>query len=279
MTVVTHLTALYSAARIILWVEDPFTRDYLTKLWGDPPEIAFLISGGNSSISPMIQGAEREGFRHVFGLVDRDFGHTNIHNWNNTPGPGVFYLPRHEVENYPLDAGAIQGCALNNRGRSRQDVETELSRLAAQQPIWLACRRVLSDIRRSIQNDFPQHPAIVNVPTIADAEQHIISSPLFTRLPADVTNWTQAGTVLAALQSAEAAYNADLTSGAWRTEFSGKEIFRRVRDYVYQPPQNPGNPDSDLAKMIGEWQHTNNQVPTDLAQLRSALRVRVGLPP
>ena len=32
MTAVAHLNALYSAARIVLWVEDPVTRDYLTKV-------------------------------------------------------------------------------------------------------------------------------------------------------------------------------------------------------------------------------------------------------
>ncbi|MFO0877583.1 MAG: hypothetical protein U0840_09425 [Gemmataceae bacterium] len=279
MTAVAHLNALYSAARIILWVEDPITRDYLTRVWGDPPEIAFLISGGNASISPTVQAAEREGIGHVFGLVDRDFGRTNMASWNNPAGPRLFYLPRHEVENYALDASAIEGCGLNNRGRSVADVDTELSRLAALQPIWLACRRVLTEIRRAVLDNYPAHPTTVAMPTVAAAEQHIVGSPWFAQLPATAHQWTQPGAVLAALQAAETGYNADLASGNWRVEFSGKEIFRRVRDYVYQPPQNPGTPDSDFAKAIGEWQQANNQVPADLAQLRSALRARVGLSP
>ncbi len=38
-------------------------------------------------------------------------------------------------------------------------------------------------------------------------------------------------------------------------------------------------PNSDFAKEIGEWQKSNNQVSPDLVQLRSALRVKVGIPP
>ncbi|MDB5312342.1 MAG: hypothetical protein JWO38_6544 [Gemmataceae bacterium] len=278
MTAVAHLAALYSAAPIILWVEDPITRDYLTKVWDDPPEISFLIAGGKASVRPTVSAAEQEGISHVFGLADRDFGHSNIANWN-AAGTRVFYLPRHEIENYTLDVPAIHGCALHNRGRSVADVATELNRLAMTQPIWLACRRVISDLREEIQGDFPGHPALVAVTTLLLAEQHIVASNWFTQLSVRAATWTRPGYLATKLQDAERAFNAARVNGTWLSEFSGRELFRPLRSYVYQPPRLPGNPDSDFAKAVGEWQQANNAGPADLTQLRSALRIKVGLPP
>lgn len=277
MTGISHLNSLYAAAKIILWVEDSLTRDYLAKGWGDPAEIAFLISGGNSSIRPAVQAAERDNYKHVFGLVDRDFGYTNYTSWNTPSGSRIFTLPRHEIENYALDANAIAGCSLNNRSRSVSDIEDELQRLAKLQPTWLACRRVLVKIRETLQHDYPSHPSATSIPTIADAESHIVSSQWFGELPLRSYRWTTPGTVRAELHNAEAEYLAELNNGDWFATFSGKEIFRRVRDFVYQPPQKPGSPDNDFAKAIGDWQLSNNLVPADLIDLRQALRARVGL--
>ncbi|WP_088259745.1 hypothetical protein [Fimbriiglobus ruber] len=80
MTAVAHLSSLYSAAPIILWVEDSVTHDYLTKVWADPPEFRLYIAGGNTSIHAAVSAAEREAIDHVFGLVDLDFGQTNQAN-------------------------------------------------------------------------------------------------------------------------------------------------------------------------------------------------------
>lgn len=278
MTSVSHLNALYSAAPIVLWVEDAVTRDYLKKGWGDPSEIEFLVAGGNEAIPPTVQAAVREGITHVYGVVDRDFSNSNISGWSN-PDLRVFRLPRHEIENYCLDSVAIQGCGLNNRKRDQTQVNAELLRLANLQPSWLACRRVLWRMRADIQQDFPSHPNIVDVSTTLQAEQHSVNSSWYTQLTTRSSQWAQPTTVRNELLAAEADHLAAIGSGAWLGEFSGKEIFRQIRSFVYQPPQNPGSRDSDFAKSIGDWQFSNNQLPPDLNQLRSALRVRVGLPP
>jgi hypothetical protein len=276
MTAVAHLNALYSVAPIVLWVEDAVTRDYLTKVWGDPSEIAFLIAGGNEAVSPAVETAGRD-IPHVFGLIDRDFGTSNVGTWNN-PQVRVFRLPRHEVENYCLDSVAIQGCGLNNRGRDQGPVDSELLRLASMQPSWLACRRVLSRMQVGVSGDFPADPKIANILTVVEAEQHIVTCSWYTQLMPRSSRWTAAGVVLAELQAAETDYRTAVGNGTWRDEFSGKEIFRQAHSFVYQP-RNPGSHDSDFAKSIGDWQFSNNQVPADLVTLRSALRVRVGLPP
>ncbi|OWK36798.1 hypothetical protein [Fimbriiglobus ruber] len=178
-----------------------------------------------------------------------------------------------------MDATAVQNCNLNTRKRTLTEIEVELNRLANSQPAWLACRQVLTRMRQDVQQDFPSHPNLAAVTTVAQAEQHITTAPWFNSLSAKATAWTTAGRVLSELQAAEQVFSAALTNGQWVAEFSGKEMFRRLRDYVYQPPQNPGYPDSDFAKAIGEWQQTNGQVPADLVDLRSALRSKVGLPP
>ncbi|MDY3560911.1 DUF4435 domain-containing protein [Gemmata sp. JC673] len=280
MTAVAHLSSFYSAAPIVLWVEDVVTRDYLTKVWGDPAEIAFFIAGGNTAVRPAVETARREGIGHVFGLIDRDFGHTNIASWANLGADiRIFYPPRHEIENYTLDAAALAGCSLHNRRRTGAQITTRLEELVAQQPAWLACRRVVTEMRTDVLGNFPEHPSLAHVTTVAQAEQHITGSDWFAQIAGRVGTWATAGHVSARLRAAEANFTAALASGAWLMDFSGKEIFRRVREYVYQPPQNPGSPDSDFAKTIGEWQLTNNVVPADLTQLHSALRVRVGLAP
>jgi hypothetical protein len=271
------LNSLYSMAPIVLWVEDTVTRDYLTKLWGDPSEIAFLIAGGNEAVSPAVETAGREGISHVFGLVDRDFGTSNVGTWNN-PQVRVFRLPRHEVENYCLDSVAIQGCGLNNRGRDQGQMDSELLRLANMQPSWLACRRVLSRMQVDVSGDFPADPKIANIPTVVEAERHIVTCSWYTQLMTRSSQWTAAGSVLAELHAAETDYRAAVGNGTWRDEFSGKEIFRQVRSFVYQP-RNPGSHDSDFAKSIGDWQFSKNRIPPDLEQLRRVLRGRVGLPP
>ena len=159
MTVVAHLRSLYSAAPIILWVEDVITRDYLGKVWGDPSEVAFMIGGTASGIHATVHTAIREGISHVFGLVDRDFGTTNRPQWND-PQTRVFRLPRHEVENYSMDAHAVTGCLLNNRGRTLVQVQNEMDRLAGLQPHWLACRRVLRQLREVVLNGYPASPPV-----------------------------------------------------------------------------------------------------------------------
>ena len=133
-------------------------------------------------------------------------------------------------------------------------------------------------MRTELLGDFPPHPRLIDITTTAQVEQYIITSLWFTQLTARATTWTTTGHVLSEAQTAEAANLTALVNGTWAIEFSGKEIVRPLRSYVYQP-RTAGDHDSDFAKAIGEWQNANAQIPADLIQLRSVLRVKVGLPP
>lgn len=158
----------------------------------------------------------------MFGLVDRDFGTTNITKWS-IPGTPQFRLPRHEIENYLLDADAILNCGLNTQRRSQGDIDGELDRLAGLQPAWLACRMVLTEMRRDIQSTFPQHPGVGQIPSKIDAETYIQSSHWYGQVVVEATRWTTAPSVATAIVAAELLYQKKLANGEWRIDFPVKK--------------------------------------------------------
>jgi hypothetical protein len=274
-----HLDSLYKAARIVLWVEDTLTRDYLRAAWGNTPDVAFYVAGGNEHIPRLVTAARQlpTPIGHVFGVLDRDFGRTNRPSWATADN---FKLPRHEMENYLLDKDALSGIVpFNNRGRSIADIDTEMQRLAARQPAWLACRHAIQHLRGQALQDFPSSPGVVHVPDVPAAINRIVSSTWYTQVIGRLNAAVTTAEVTNQINGAFGQYQADLTSGVWVESFSGKEIFRELRSYVYQPQHNPGEPDNDVAKAIGAWQLANNRVPQDITDLLSALRTRVGLTP
>ena len=71
MTAATQLGSMFNVAPIIVWVEDSLTRDYLSKVWNDDPEIAFFLAGNSTAVRPVVEAARFENLNHVFGIVDR----------------------------------------------------------------------------------------------------------------------------------------------------------------------------------------------------------------
>ena len=53
--------ALYRGT-INLWVEDELSREYLSALWKSPPDIFFLIAGGNEGVGAVVKDAETAAF-------------------------------------------------------------------------------------------------------------------------------------------------------------------------------------------------------------------------
>jgi len=65
-------------------------------------------------------------------------------------------------------------------------------------------------------------------------------------------------------------------NGEWIHEFSGKEIFREIRGFLFNENYtNPENMDIDLAMAVGEWQYVNDRVPAELRVLKDTLKRRV----
>ena len=118
--------SLYRAP-INLWVEDEFTRTYISEVWNDPT-VSFLIGGGHEGVQAVVKDAEESGFPNVFALIDRDFRQSNRQFWLD-PGKTFrrFILRVHEIENHLLDARALASIRLNNLGKTPDEIETMMA--------------------------------------------------------------------------------------------------------------------------------------------------------
>ena len=79
----THLQRLLTERPLVLWVEDTITKAYLERIW-QPDDSLFqiLVAGGNDSVGAVVHDLRDQGYDHVFGLADRDFGEGNMDSWN-----------------------------------------------------------------------------------------------------------------------------------------------------------------------------------------------------
>jgi hypothetical protein len=270
------LTALYSAA-IILWVEDQLTSTYLGECWNDP-DIAFRIAGATQGVRAIVSSARQNGYLHVFGFVDRDFGYTNRPRWSDPAASPVFVPEVSEAENYLLDPDHLAGCDLNNGSRTAAEVRTRLLVRAGQMVWWMALRQVLTDLRGQLVQDFPSHS---EVRSLADAEQLICNSPWYLNLAGFATTITTPGHVSGRLTAAHAMATTELGNGRWQQTFSGKTLLRDLQGWLYNPPPGaataPAERDRDLARSVARWQVANFVVPVEVSELRAALRGRVGI--
>jgi hypothetical protein len=279
VTVDTSLPDLYRGP-INVWVEDVLTREYLHGVWGDP-NVRFLIAASNEGISRVVEDARASGLRNVFGVADRDFARSNMADWNDpAKDPRRFIPPVHEMENYLLDAEALAETAVNNEKKSRAEIEGRMKERAGQLAWWMACRHVLWRIRSLCLDGFPAHPKSADISERASAVNYIVTNPWYARFPAGASDIGDAAKIEDWLAEAHAQYEQDLQTGAWRQTFSGKEIFRDVRTFVYHPKKSasPAQHDVDVAKTIAAWQLANDRIPPDLVNLLKSLRARVASP-
>ena len=268
----SDLSAAYSRTPIVVWVEDDVTKQYLTEVWNDNG-VSFLIAGSNEAVHAVVGDAD---LNHVFGIVDRDFGRTNYDKWLNPDSSfKVFRLPVSEIENYLLDAQCIAGCNVNFNHRSESEVEERIAVHAQTMVCWLACRDVLADYHDDIVKDFPFHPR-QNIDSSAAAESYIREQSWFQDIADRVANLSEQ--LPSKLQTAEAERRAQLASGDWRVKYSGKELFREVRGYVFQPSSGSSTErDIAFARSVAKVQVLNSTVPDSLQTLLTALKTRVGI--
>lgn len=271
----TDLSASYSRTPIIVWVEDELTKHYLTEIWNDN-DIGFLVAGSNEAVHAVVRDARDAELIHVFGIVDRDFGLSNVDKWMNTSSMvKVFRLPVLEIENYLLDAGLIAECSANFNRRTEDQIEQKLAAHARQMVCWLACRDVLSEYHDDIARDFPKHPK-QNIQTLNDAEGYIRSQTWFKEIAVRVADL--AIHLMNKLQAAEETRKAQLERGEWRREYAGKELFREVRGYVFQGGKGShSQKDIALARSIATVQIEKSTIPAELRMLQTALKSRVGI--
>ncbi len=271
--------ALYNG-RINLWTEDDLTRAYLSALWNEPG-VNFPIGGGRDGVKGMLEDAKKAGYPNVFGVVDRDFGKSNYDDWFMlNPTLRRFILPRHEMENFLLDAPSLEGCSFNTHRRVAAEIESILKAEATRRCWSSACRDVIGHIRGRFFDDFIAHPTMPPVDSHAAARDHIASSRWFQALPRRSAGMTDARLDRLLTRAYDRADRL-LDSGGWRVEFSGKEIFKVVGNQIFNRATAPtyqakgAEFDRDLAVSIAEWQVANNAVPNELDDLLRALKTRI----
>lgn len=266
---------------INLWVEDTMTRDYLRKVWQDPPAIMFYVGGGNEGVSAVLREAEIAGLNNVFAFIDRDFNASNRANWNNPVATSRRFVSScHEIENHLLAPDALANCALNTGNRNAADIKMRMHQRATELAWWLACRCVIAETRAATLQDFPSHPKCPPVVDQTSAEAYILGLSWWAHIQAYVPSLTSAD-LCTRLAVHYANVRTWLGTDQWTVEFPGKELFLHVSGWVYSNPPAGGSAtlnQSDLAKSIGEWQAANNQVPQELTDLLTVLKSRAGVP-
>jgi hypothetical protein len=275
----SDLIAAYIRARVVLWVEDDETRQYLQGAWQQDPDITFLMGGGSESIRAVVADARKRGIDHVFGLVDRDLGKSNRSQWGGS-GIAVFQPEVHELENWLIDpqAWAKLPPPYNPQSRSAADLAQRLQEAAAQMSWYMATRRVLAEARNR-SGHWPRHPKPREVADEASAARWIAEEMLRT----DWANQSAAvgkelnddPARLALLREAEAEYSAHLRDGTWQARFSGKELVHAIFGYVRAAVESPTK--SDYCRVLGAVQRDDNRVPAEVVDLLGALKSTAGL--
>lgn len=248
----TTLLDLYRGP-LSIWVEDTLTHEVLTELWADP-QINVLVANGKPAVLYLIRSRPERFRSRVYGVVDRDFERDNQAQWLE-PTESVLRLPAHELENLLLDFEVLSQLS---GMESAADVEARARKCAGELVYWMACKGVLRDMQKSLGAAFPADPR-----TDVCSEQKR----------------------LAELQSQEQRLRADLKTDAWQQSFSGKELFRRLRERVPKldaTAQRPPYPTSasrnlNLAKQITRKMRELGRIPPAIAELHQVLRRKANL--
>ena len=236
----------------------------------------------NETVIGVVHDLREQGYGHVWGFTDRDFSHTNRANWLNPQAGIEVYKPTaFELENYLLDWLVLAGCGENMKRlhRTADDIKDRAENYAQSMVWWMACCKVLADYWERLVGMFPGYPKISQIRNLDEARDHILNDRnWFISFPTQAAHIQDTDKVNGDLTNVYDVYRNDLQSGVWVQSFSGKEIFRRVRGYLFNRRYaSDEEMDVDLAKSIADWQVLNNAIPQELLELKSVIRQRVGI--
>lgn len=268
----------HTSRPITLWVEDEITKEYLLKLWQPEDQFCYIrIAGPKDVVRGLVHDERLQGKRNIFGLVDRDFGKSNREKWKDlNPELGPFCPSVFELENFLLSWEALEQCSENQRlfKRTRNEIESRAKRDAEKMVWWMACRSVISGFRDLLVGNFIAHPTIENISSETEAINFITNNAWYQNLSSTSATILQAESVAQRLQAAHTLHSNQFSSGTWVREFPGKEIYHRLRGYIYESNLTD-DPDVDLAKSIAEWQVANTKIPEELVELKNSILKRV----
>jgi hypothetical protein len=283
MSVITSgLPFIYRPDKAHVWVEDIITEQYLSEIWQDS-SIVFHVGGGNQTIRAVAHAAVSQGHPNVLGIIDRDYGQTNFNQWTNPASTArVLSLPVHELENYLLDSDALAGCVLNNLGRTPAAIDMHIRHVAGLYEWQVSAAQVIAEWRDAFQSDFPAHPSRVEAADNLTTQAYLQGAPWYAALSARANTVTAAGEPATTLAVKYAMTNTWLLGGDWKERFPGKEIFRDVRGYIYDPAALGAlaggiQPDTDVAKAVATWQRNNTRIPPALQALQTVIHTKTGV--
>lgn len=277
----TGLPSLLSKRKIVLWVEDRLTREYLYSIWPDESERFNIMSGGgHKAVRGIVNELKGQKYSNVFGLTDRDFYPTNRGRWKeNDPNLVIFRPERVEIENYLLDWDAMAGCGQNrmlNR-KSVHDIKNRADEIAEKMVWWMACKSVLNDFWEILTESFPEHPKPNKINSLKEAEDYIVEQEWYVSLRPKTDQIINAP-LSEQLKNRGDLYQSRLQDGSWVNDFSGKQIYKSLCGFVLEDPnRRTSEKEIDLAISIGEWQYKDKKIPPELIELKDALKVRVGI--
>jgi hypothetical protein len=276
----SFLSAIYKKRPINLWVEDEPTRAYLGHVWQDN-DIELLLAGGAEQVQSLVHDS---GQRNVFGYRSRgfDFDRSNAQVWRDDDSTQVWISGAFEAANFILDEDAIAGSIFNTAESSARAIAEDMLRLAAPQSWWMACRSVVASLSKRANLGFIRRPDRARVADKTSALAWIITSSWTADVAPSVPGLVSPEAIEERITSEERRFSAMTSTSQWKSEFSGKEILLDLVSMVWTtiPPRMRRTAIlNDFAKAVAHKQRRLGTIPQEIHDLRSALRLRVGLAP
>lgn len=257
----TRIDDAFFQGDALLLVEDAVTAAALRELWSRDAQtmrITVRSVGGREPVTRLVQAAEQQGHRHVFGFVDRDFGPQKA-------GPRLFSTHAHEIESELLDLHAL--AALSN-GETATEIETKLQSIASTMVSWSAARAALQQMKQS-RPDLPREPSIDEVPDAATARAWLKKLDFSARNLTAAREWTATYLADTIFVQCEVTARGDIASGEWRSTFPGKEILERALKRIdWRRKERSAE---DLAKRVAAHWHRHKSAPLCITAVRDAI--------
>jgi hypothetical protein len=206
----------------LLLVEDERTRAVVTECWSRDAAARRIVVrpvGGRIGVEGLVRASREQGRRHVFGLVDRDFGPAGANQ-----GP-VFRTERHEFENHLLDFATL---ATLHTSPSEFALREVLAAHARSLTAWMAVRRTLHEAKTALPAT-PPDPKPDEVVDPTSAQAWISSRGYPENIERTIrTTWTRPYVLDNRFPWHLTAVQKELDDGSWIETFSGKELFEHL---------------------------------------------------
>ncbi|HRI67900.1 MAG TPA: hypothetical protein PK156_26865 [Polyangium sp.] len=188
----------------------------------------------------------------------------------------VYRLHVSEFDNLLLsDVDALMGCSSHIHNRDRADVENRIENEAQKRIWWVTCIRFLAETKMKSREGYPADPNFSAIQSQQAAEQYVLNALWFKNTALHCPSLVDPTTVSQELAAMHGIVNKQFTSGTWRQEFPGKEIFKAIATYL-----NGQNSGLDFYKSVGDWQREHAKqtgAPLPLADLRQSILTRIGI--